>query len=125
LSRHDEIRDACNAFHVKHPEVWRLFCQFALEMRDSGRSHYGAKAVMERVRWETDSGGRHPALKINNNFAAFYARRFAKVYPELAEFFRTREQTSHATSLGGAERAVNVVRGVFPGSRVVSHRDIT
>ena len=127
-TRHDELRDACNAFHVKHPEVWRLFCRFTLEMLATGRSHYGAKAIMERVRWETDAGGRSPALKINNNFAAFYARRFARLHPDHAEFFRTREQTSKGVQyigdLGGAKRAVDVLRDVFPGSKVRAHRRI-
>jgi hypothetical protein len=56
-----------------------------------------AKAIFERIRWEKDAGGDGvTCFKLNNNCTAFYARRFAKVYPEHAEFFRTREQPSAA-----------------------------
>ncbi len=97
LSRHEELRSGCNAFHRSHPEVWRLFVRFTFEKLDLGYRHFGAKAVMERVRWETAAGGSMPELKLNNNYTAFYARRFARMYPEHADFFRTRVQTSHIT----------------------------
>ena len=97
MSRADEMRLECIAFHDRHPEVWQLFHQFAMEKVNLGFRHYGVSAVMERVRWETDAGGgRKEPFKINNNFRAFYARRFNRMHPEISggEFFWIREQSS-------------------------------
>jgi hypothetical protein len=93
-SRLDEMRKECAAFHRAHPEVWSLFVGFAFEKIRLGYTHYGVGAVMERVRWETSSGGSSPEFKVNNNFRAFYARRFAKAFPQHRDFFRTRVQKS-------------------------------
>jgi len=91
-NRLEELRSAVNQFHLKHPEVWELFVKFSFDKIESGHKYYGAKSVMERVRWETPAGSEAP--KINNNYVSFYARRFAEIYPEQSTFFRTRFQTS-------------------------------
>lgn len=79
-TRFVEMQDEVQAFHKAHPAVWELFVRFTLE----------------RIRWEsdvaTDEGG--STFKLNNNYRAFYARRFMRMYPEWSGFFRTREQPS-------------------------------
>ena len=94
VTRLEELRRQCQKFHREHPEVWSLFVGFTFEKIRLGHKHYGAKAVMERVRWETGAGESKPEFKINNNFPSFYARRFARSFPEHKEFFRTRVQKS-------------------------------
>ena len=102
MSRRDEIAEQCTAFHQQHPEVWDLFVQFTTEMIDKGFSNYSCKAIFERIRWEKDAGGDGIELfKLNNNYTAFYGRRFMRVYPEHEGFFRTREQTSESESATG------------------------
>ena len=101
ISRREEMREECGKFHARNPEVWRLFERFALEKIRLGFAHYGAKAVLERVRWEYAEGGHEPELKVNNNFPAFYARRFAREYPQYAGFFRTRAQVSECRPATG------------------------
>ena len=94
-TRHDEIRDQCQAFHVEHPEVWELFVQFTFQMIDRGYKNYSAKAVFERIRWEKDAGGDGVSqFKLGNNYPAFYSRRFMRMYPEYDGFFRTKKQIS-------------------------------
>ena len=94
-TRHEEIRVTVNEFHKRHPEVWDLFVRFTLEMIGRGFSKYSSKAIFERIRWEKDAGGDGKTqFKLNNNYTAFYARRFMKMYPKHLGFFRTREQTS-------------------------------
>lgn len=78
------------AFHRKHPEVWALFCQFTREKIARGARRIGAKAVWERIRWETGAGDNEGAPKLNNNFTASYARWFQAMYPQHAGVFRTR-----------------------------------
>jgi len=92
-SRNDELREAVQQFHRQHPQVWDLFCEFTFDRIRRNFTHYSAKAVMERIRWETDQSG-DSDWKINNNFASFYGRRFMRLYPEHDGFFRTRHQVS-------------------------------
>ena len=94
-SRMEQMREQCKTFHVEHPEVWSLFVRFSLEMIERGYSHYSAQSVIERIRWEKDAGSDGTsAFKINNNFTAFYSRRFMRMYPQYEGFFRTRHQVS-------------------------------
>ena len=81
------------AFDREHPRVWQLFERFALELVRAGRRHYSADAVLHRVRWETDAGSNGADdFKINNDFAALYSRKWTRLHPEHAKFFRTRER---------------------------------
>ena len=94
-SRFDEMRDQVNLFHHAHPEVFDLFVRFSIDRIHHGFKHYSVNAIFERIRWECDSGGNDQAtFKLNNNYRAFYARRFMRMYPEYEGFFRTRKQTS-------------------------------
>lgn len=80
-----------------NPQVWRLFEQFAFQMIRRGFTHYSADAVLHRVRWETatpleDQSG----FKINNNWSCYYARKFIKLHPKHAQFFRLRASMADA-----------------------------
>ena len=102
MNRRDEMAEQCTAFHRQHPEVWDLFVQFTTEMIDKGFQNYSVNAIFERIRWEKDAGGDGIELfKLNNNYTAFYGRRFMRMYPEHQGFFRTREQTSGDESATG------------------------
>lgn len=93
LTRRDELASEAEAFLEEHPDFWRAFCSFSFELVRAGHSRYGAKAVVERVRWHTAvSGGSD--FKVNNNHTATFARIFAATYPEHAHLFAFREQTS-------------------------------
>lgn len=96
MNRQQEMREQVTAFHKAHPEVWDLFCKFTMQMIDRGYRNYSAKAIFERIRWEKDSVGGDgvTSFKLNNNYTAFYARRFSRINPQHAGFFRTREQVS-------------------------------
>tara|TARA_R100000406_G_scaffold94872_1_gene87721 strand:+ start:364 stop:714 length:351 start_codon:yes stop_codon:yes gene_type:complete len=94
-TRADEMREQCSAFHEKNPMVWRYFVRFTKIMIDKGFKHYSVNAIFERIRWEIDAGGDGiSTFKLNNNYRAFYARRFHRMYPQHDGFFRTREQVS-------------------------------
>ena len=76
-------------YHLSNPQVWLEFERLTLSLLGAGISHYGAKAVMEVIRF-------HKAIetqgefKINNNFTAHYARQFAKKYPQHENFYEFR-----------------------------------
>jgi hypothetical protein len=75
-----------------NPDIWRLFERFAFDMIQRGFQHYSADAVMHRVRWETAvyllDGNNE--FKIANIWVAYYARKFTRVHPQYAGFFRLR-----------------------------------
>jgi hypothetical protein len=65
--------------------------RFTFEKIRQGFQHYGAAAVMNRVRWETNAHADDgTGFKLNNNWIAFYVRKFNRTYPQHEEFFRTR-----------------------------------
>ena len=95
-TRYDQMREQVQRFHDEHPEVWDLFVRFTRDRIDRGFKNYSVNAIFERIRWEVDGvgGNDRASFKLNNNYPAFYARRFMKMYPRHEGFFRTREQTS-------------------------------
>lgn len=83
--------DAFRAYHAANSWIWVEFKRFAQEVYASGRKRYGAKSIMERIRWEFEM--KHPGnhFKINNDFTAFYARTLAYNDARFANFFEFRE----------------------------------
>lgn len=82
------------AFHAAHPDVFYLFVRFAREAKASGRERFGAKAIVERLRWHMAISSSGEAPKINNNLTSRYARKAMDECPELAGFFSLRELRS-------------------------------
>lgn len=78
-------------YDQKHPEVWLAFEEAAVRLIDRGVTHYGAKAIMEYIRYHTALTTGDAFWKVNNNFTAGYARKFVERHPEHAEFFELRE----------------------------------
>lgn len=85
-----------DAFVREHPEAWAMFCRFALEAIDAQRRagrrlKIGAKAVAERVRWETTLAARDAhGWRWNNSYTAPAARRFMAEHPGYGRVFETR-----------------------------------
>ena len=91
-SRMEEMRAQCQAYHDKNPIVWELFVKYTQQMKDAGYKSYSAQAVIERLRWDSDlKQNSQQKFKINNNYTAFYARRYNKMY---GDFFAKRKQLS-------------------------------
>ena len=95
MSKHTE---KFNEFNERYPEVYAHFERFAFDKIGQGYQHYSARTILERVRWETDSGAdlftTGEPFKINNNYTPEYARLFAKRHPQYVDFFRMRMQKS-------------------------------
>ena len=97
LNRYDQLRGEAGEFHRKHPRVWELFDRFTRDRIGYGYQHYSAKAIWERIRWETDQAKTEgDEFKLNNNYPSFYARAWMGKNPEYQGFFRTRTQISKA-----------------------------
>ena len=83
--------DKCEAYDREHPDIWQEFENVTLSLIAFGMEHYGAKAIMEVVRFHHTIGSTAAEpFKVNNNFTAYYARKFMALYPECKGFFETR-----------------------------------
>jgi len=78
-------------FHHKNPEVWALFRDICLRLYQRGVRHYGARCVMEVVRYESALRTEGQPWKINNNHVPFYARLLMTQDQRFAQFFEIRE----------------------------------
>ena len=85
------VRESFERFHAENPVVFKLFTRFALEAYASGIRHYGARALLERLRWELKVTIKTHDYKINNNYIAYYARLLAAEDARFADFFEFRQ----------------------------------
>ena len=83
-------------FDQAHPEIWVLFRNATFQVMERGFRNYGAKSILERIRWHTSIEQGSRDFKINNNYAPHYARKFHSDYPEFDGFFRTRTQKTNS-----------------------------
>lgn len=92
-TRYEQLRKEAVAFFREHPSVWHAFVQYADQARTAGKK-IGAKAVWERIRWETHVVG-SAKWDLNNNFTSFYAVKYNREVS--ADFFDMRKRTSKET----------------------------
>jgi hypothetical protein len=79
------------AFDEENPDVYRTLRQFALNyVRATGATRIGVQMIVEKLRYETGIVTRSTDFKINNDFAAYYARKLMALEPDLAGRFETR-----------------------------------
>ncbi len=78
-----------NKYDTENPRVWILFERFSLQVA-AQRATFGAKAVMERVRWFSMFESNGQPFKVGNNWTAFYARKFMDTHKKHRGFFQLR-----------------------------------
>ena len=102
-TRKDELEKSARKFHLSNPNVWALYVKFTREMSERGFSNYSAKAIFERIRWETDTVGEDgkSTFKVNNNHQPYYARWYMDRFPEHKGFFRIRRLISRNETAKG------------------------
>lgn len=82
-------------YHKHNPHVYRLFKKYALQVKSAGRNHFGAKMIMERVRWFKMFETNDPeGFKVNNDYTSRYVRLLIQERPEFDGFFETRKLRS-------------------------------
>ena len=80
-----------NKFDAENPHVWRMFLQFADQVRLTGRLVYSVNAIFEKIRWHTDIETKSDTdFKLSNNHRAYYARKYMNSHPNRAGFFNTK-----------------------------------
>jgi|TARA_B110000902_G_scaffold237149_1_gene283931 hypothetical protein len=77
-------------FHLKNPAVWTEFKRYAFEAIESGRQHYSASFIVNKIRWDSAiNTSKTNAFKIANATSPYYARLFHKSFPAYEGFFKT------------------------------------
>ena len=97
----DELREWFKRYHEKNPHVYDAFRALAEEIRSQGHKRYGAKTILERLRWESDVRYKGTGLgfKLSNTIkdrcSARYARRLIVDDPSFEGFFEIRKTSTH------------------------------
>ena len=76
-------------------DVWSLFVREADKVRASGRTHYGARTILEVIRHQQIIDARNREFVINNNWQASIARAYMRLR-DCDGFFETRGADSEA-----------------------------
>jgi len=72
--------------------IFAEFCARSHALKKSGRKRYGAKSIMETIRFDTYLREKPDyEFKINNNYTAYLARLAIIAYNDLDGFFEFRE----------------------------------
>lgn len=72
--------------------IFSEFCRRAIMLKNTGRKHYGAKGIVESIRFDTCLRSRPDYdFKCNNNHTSYLARLAVLVYSELNGFFELRD----------------------------------
>ena len=75
----------------KNPAIWQGFVQKALyAYRGDHKHRFGAKAILEILRWESFVSDADKTFKINNNYAPDLARLVMDCKPEMKGYFKIR-----------------------------------
>lgn len=75
-------------FHTHNPHVYELFERFGDEAARAGRHRFGAKMIVERMRWYSKfEVSADQEYKICNNHTAFFARLWIMRRPQHRDLF--------------------------------------
>lgn len=96
ISRMATIDERFTRFLELHPEVYAEFCKIATDLLNRGKEHYGAKAIMEVIRFHRAMSGQDEKepFKINNNFSSRLSRKLIGEDERFKNFFELRELRS-------------------------------
>ncbi len=75
-------------FHTKNPKIYELFKRYSYELINAGREFYGAKSIMERIRWHVAVETVGDIFKISNSVTSCYPRLLIIEDPVFEGFFR-------------------------------------
>lgn len=77
--------------------IFRQFLSYSVRMRNTGRLHYGARSIIEVVRYHSQLED-NSEFKINNNAASEFARLAMLMFPESfpTGWFEIRETAARA-----------------------------
>ncbi len=86
-----------------YPDLYKEFIKITEQMIKWGYKHGSAEAVFNVIRWERRGELKEDGFKLNNNFKAYFARKYMKDCPQHKGFFRTRRSKYDYQEITGIE----------------------
>lgn len=78
-------------FHAENPDVYDTLVRLArTKIQRTGCQKLGMQQLFEVLRWDIAMSTGEADFKVNNNFAAYYARLIMRCEPDLAGRFEIR-----------------------------------
>ncbi len=87
------------AYHEKNPHVFDAFYEAAKLIKASGRKKYGARTIIETIRWRQDLVTVSNDFKINDHYSCLYGRLVSAWDNSFEGFFNKRSLSTHQSSL--------------------------
>ena len=86
------VRKQFCKFHKQNPHIYEAFEILALQAA-SKRQRFGARAIFEVMRWETQVRPITPnsKYKIQDHWSPYYARLFEQKHPQHKGFFQKKD----------------------------------
>ncbi len=101
-SRADQMFEDFVKYHQAHPEVWCLFLRMVYSEMRKGKTHYSARSILHRIRWDDLLLAGDGEFKMPHQHSPWYARMWAASHPEHADIFSYRSLPSEGKPpLGG------------------------
>jgi len=108
-SRADEMFEKFKQFHKENPHIWEMFNKFTCQLLAAGHQHHSARAVIERIRWETSLRTTDEQFKIPNNHIPYYARMFNARTPFNDKFFKCNKRVSEEYTLKHRDKPPEII----------------
>ncbi len=84
---------AFQAYHMRNPHIFAAFRDYAVQLYNSGIRRFGAKCIIEHLRFETAVRAHGDVFSLNNSYTSFYARLLMNQDPNrFAGFFEVRKR---------------------------------
>ena len=77
-------------YDEQNPKYWDEFVKRTNEFINDGYKRIGAKLIVEMIRWDEVCRESKVAYNFSNDFHAYYARKFVKMYPQYKTLFELR-----------------------------------
>jgi len=90
-------------YHKKNPHVYEMFEKFTFMTIRAGRKYFSARAIIERMRWQTMIEDDSVTFKISDHPMPYYARLFEKNNPKYEGFFRKKRCEADRLTLNSKE----------------------
>jgi hypothetical protein len=78
-------------YDVENPHIWKEFQNLSFQLIERGFNKLSAELIYNQIRWLKYMQHGNDGFKINNNFKAFYARKFMKEFPVYNGIFELRK----------------------------------
>ena len=92
-TRHEELELSFERFNNENPQLYEVFKKEVFTLMGNGRSRLSSGMILMLIRSDPtirDSSG--DKLRLNQNYSAFFAKKFLSDYPQHSKVFKVQKQ---------------------------------